>query len=167
MCTKEVKEYVILRMTNSTPKEDKIASKVIKKVWLILKKHITSFFDICLHNKHHSQYFKLSIFCALPKSGKKICSEPKSYCLIALLLYLEKVQKRVVVRQFIIFVFKIKLFSNLYFGTISGRFALNAAATFTHNVEKAMHKKNVLTALTFDIKSAFDNISKNKLIKQL
>ena len=30
-----------------------------------------------------------------------------------------------------------------------------------------MHKKNVLTALTFDIKSAFDNISKNKLIKQL
>ena len=53
MCTKEEVEYAISQMGNSSARKDKIPPRVIKKAWPILKKHITSFFDMCLHNRHY------------------------------------------------------------------------------------------------------------------
>lgn len=47
---------------------------------------------------------------------------------------------------------------------VTRRFAVDAADTFTHNVEQAMQQKNVVTALAFDVKGASDNVSKVKLI---
>lgn len=72
-----------------------------------------------------------------------------------------------VTRQLSIFVLKVKLLSNLYFGAIFGRSAIDVAATLTHDIEKTMQEQNVITALAFNIKSAFNNISKNKLLKGL
>ena len=70
-------------------------------------------------------------------------------------------------RRLSTFALKARFFSNLYFGAIPGRSVVDATATLTHDVEKAMQKQNVVTALAFDIKGAFDNVSKNKLIKRL
>lgn len=167
MCNEEEAEYAISRMGNSSAGEDEIPPGVIKKAWPVLKKHITSFFGMCLRNGHHPQCFKSAILCALPKPEKKIRSEPKSYRLIALLSCLGKVLERVVARRLSTFTLKAKLFSNLHFGAIPGRSAVDAAATLTHDVEKAMQQQNVVTALAFDIKVAFDNVSKDKLIKRL
>ena len=167
MCTKEEVEYAISRIGNSSAGEDKIPPGIIKKAWPVLKKHITSFFGMCLHNGHHPQCFKSAILCALLKPGKRIRSEPRSYRLIALLSCLGKVLQRVVARRLSTFALKAKVFSNLHFGAIFSRSAVDAAATFTHDVKKAMQQQNVVTALAFNIKDAFDNVSKNKLIKRL
>lgn len=75
--------------------------------------------------------------------------------------------ERVVARQLGIFVLKTKLFSNLHFRAVPGRSAVDATATLTHDVKKAMEEKNVVSALAFDIKEAFDNVSRNRLIKRL
>lgn len=80
MCTKEKVEYAILQMGNSSTKKNKIPSGVIKKVWPVLKKHITGFFGMCLYIRHYLQYVKSAIFCALPKPGKKIRSKLRSDC---------------------------------------------------------------------------------------
>ena len=121
MCTEGEVEYAIPRMGNSSAGEDEIPPWVIKKAWPVLKKHITSFFGVCLHNGHHPQCFRSAILCALPKPGKRIRSEPRSYRLIALLSCLGKVLERVVARRLSTFALKVKLFSNLHFGAIPGR----------------------------------------------
>lgn len=122
---------------------------------------------MCLNIGHHPQCFKSAILCALPKPGKRIRSEPRSYRLIALLVCLGKVLAGVVARRLGIFALKAKLFSNLHFGAVPGRSAVDAAVTLTHDVEKAMEEKNVVSALAFDIKGVFDNVSRNRLIKRL
>ena len=44
---------------------------------------------------------------------------------------------------------------------------MDAAATLTHDVEKTFANKDILTALAFDIKGAFDRVSKTRLVQRL
>lgn len=138
MCNEKEKEYAISRIGKSSTGEDEIPLGVIKKAWPVPKNHITSFFGMCLHNGHNPQCFKSAILCTLPKPGKRICSEPRSYRLIALLSCLGKVLETVVARQLSTFALKAKLYSNLHFGAIPGRSAVDATATLTHDVKKAI-----------------------------
>lgn len=57
--------------------------------------------------------------------------------------------------------------SPLHFGAIARRSAVDAAATLTHDVEKAWQEGEVLTALAFDIKGAFDTVTEKRLIARL
>ncbi len=59
------------------------------------------------------------------------------------------------------------LINLLHFGTIAGRSGVDAAATLTHDIEKAFQNQEVLTALAFDIKGAFDRVSEARLTKRL
>lgn len=54
-----------------------------------------------------------------------------------------------------------------HFGAISGWLAVNATCTLIYNIEKAWEKKEILTALAFDIKEAFDTIMEKRLTKCL
>lgn len=44
---------------------------------------------------------------------------------------------------------------------------MNAIATLMDNIKKAIGEKNVVFVLAFDIKRAFDNVSRIRLIKRL
>ncbi len=59
------------------------------------------------------------------------------------------------------------LISPLYFGDIAGRSTVGAAATLTHDIEKTFQNQEVVTALAFDIKGAFDRVSEARLTKKL
>ena len=128
----------------------------------MLQKQIILFFGMCLSIGHHPQCFKTAIFYALQKPGQRVRSEPRTYRLIALLSCLGKVLERLVARRLSTFTLKSGLFSSLHFGAINRRSAVDAAATFTHNVEKTMQQKNVVTALAFDVKGASNNMSREK-----
>lgn len=52
-------------------------------------------------------------------------------------------------------------------GAITGNSAVDAAATLTHDVERAFGNKEILTALAFDIKGAFDCATEKQLMKRL
>lgn len=72
-----------------------------------------------------------------------------------------------IVGQLDTFTFKAKFFRKLHFKATFGKSAVDIVAILTHNIEKTMYKQNIANALIFDIKSAFNNIFKNKLIKRL
>ncbi len=59
------------------------------------------------------------------------------------------------------------LISLLHFGAIAGRSAVDAAATLTHDIEKAFQNQEVITELAFDIKGALDRVSEARLTKRL
>lgn len=44
---------------------------------------------------------------------------------------------------------------------------MDATSTLTHNVEKAFQDQDVVTALAFNIKRAFDRVIEARLIKRL
>lgn len=62
------------------------------------------------------------------------------------------------------------MWSQMYhgqFGGIPGRSTADAILTFVHDIETAWRHGKVVTALTFDIKGAFDHVSHAGLIKTL
>lgn len=101
------------------------------------KKEITYLFQAYLEEDYHPYVFKNATLSILLKPGRRFRSLPQSYCLIALLSCLDKVLERVVARRLAHLALKYKLFSSLHFGAIPRRFAVDATATLTHNVEKA------------------------------
>ncbi len=62
---------------------------------------------------------------------------------------------------------KNEFISSLHFEAIPGQSAVDAAAILTHDVENTFANKDILTALAFDIKGAFDRVSKTRLIQRL
>ncbi|KAG9029383.1 hypothetical protein FS837_003568, partial [Tulasnella sp. UAMH 9824] len=62
------------------------------------------------------------------------------------------------------------MWSQLYhgqFGGIPGRSTADAILTFVHDIETAWCHGKAVTALTFDVKGAFDHVSHAGLIKTL
>lgn len=62
---------------------------------------------------------------------------------------------------------KIPTYKPIHFGAIPGRSAIDAACTLTHDIERAWGQEDTLTALAFDIKGAFDAITKERLTERL
>ena len=74
---------------------------------------------------------------------------------------------QVVARRLAHLALKYRLFSPLHFGATPRQSAVDAAATLTHDVEKAFQDQEVMTALAFDIKGAFDKVTDSRLVKRL
>ncbi len=146
---------------------DKTPLFVIKKAWPVYMEQITLLFQLCLQEEYQTFAFKNAILCVLPKPEKQPRHLPRSYCLIALLSCLGKVLERIVAWRLADIALKSRLLSLLHFGAIPGRSAVDAVATLTYDVERAWENHEVLTALAFDIKGAFDTVTKEKLTNRL
>lgn len=116
---------------------------------------------------YHPQVFKTATLCALPKPGKRSRSLPCFYRLIALLFCLGKALERIVSRRLSHMALKYKSFSPFHFGATPHRSAVNAAATLTHNIEKAFFDKEIMNAIAFDIKKACDRVTDRRLVQRL
>lgn len=55
----------------------------------------------------------------------------------------------------------------MHFGAIARRLADDVAATLVHDIERTWDQKEVLSALAFDIKCAFDTVTEKRLSKRL
>lgn len=62
---------------------------------------------------------------------------------------------------------KSRIISPLHFGAIPDQSAVDVACTLTHNVERTWEQENILTALPFDIKGTFDEVTKKRLTERL
>lgn len=166
-CSLQEVKSAVFHAGNTSPGPDNIPSSVIKRAWPIYSVEITGFFQVCLEEGHHPLAFKNATLCALPKPGKRPRSLPRSYRLIALLSCFGKILERIVAKRLGNIALTHRLISSLHFGAISGRSSVDAASTLTHDVEKAFEKNQVLTALAFDIKGAFDRVTAKRLVKRL
>lgn len=146
---------------------DEIPPKIIKKAWPMVNEETILLFQLFVDEGHHPLAFKTAIFCVLPKPGLRPKHLLCSYWLIALLSCLGKGLKKVIARRLSKNAIKTRLVSPIHFGAIARNLAVNAAATLIHNVEKAWQDSEIFTALVFDIKGAFDTITKKRLTTYL
>ena len=160
-CTVNEIEAAIFQARNTFPGSDEISPLVIKRAWPIYKEEIIRLFQMCLEVGYPPQVFKTA------KPGKRSHLFPQSYRLIALLSCLEKTLERIVARRLSYTALKYKLFSPFHFGATPRRSAVDAAATLTHDIEKAFFDKEIMSALAFDIKEAFDKVTDGRLVIRL
>ena len=166
-CTWQEVEKAVFSTGNTSAGMDEILPMIIKKAWPVLKEEITLLFQQCLDERHHPLAFKTAILCALPKPGLRPKHLPHSYRLIALLSCLGKALEKVIARKLSEIAIRTRLVSPIHCGAIARRSAVDAAATLTHDVERAWQDSEILTALAFDIKGAFDTITEKRLTARL
>lgn len=124
---------------------------------------ITLLFQLCLEERYYPTIFKTAILFALSKLENRPKYLSQSYHFIALLFCLKKVLKKIIDQRLGDIALKFRLVNSAYFDTILGRSVVDLAYTLTYNVKRAWEKKKVLTALTFDIKRAFDIVIEIRL----
>lgn len=166
-CTWQEVEKAVFSMGNISAGMDEIPPVIIKKACPMVKEDITLLFQLCLDEGHQPLAFKTAILCALPKPGPRSKHLPRFYWLIALLSCLGKALEKVIARRLSEIAIRTRLISPIHFGAIARHSAVDAAATLTHDVEKAWQDRDVLTALAFDIKGAFDTFTGKKLTARL
>lgn len=158
-CTLEEVEKAVFSTDNTSAGMDETTSMIIKEIWPVIKEEITLLFQLCLNERHHPLAFQTAIFCALPKPRLRPKHLPCSYRLIVLLLCLRKALEKVIARKLNEIAIRTRRISIIHPGAIARRSAVDAAATFTYDVEKALEDSKLLTALAFDIKGAFDTFT--------
>ena len=103
----------------------------------------------------------------IPKTGKRDLIDISSWRPIALLSYLGKGLKRLLVRKIALKTVRYQVIAKTHFGALPKRSATDLVACFISDVEEALDKGKSVAALFLDIKGAFDTVTYTKLLGRL
>ncbi|KAE8258688.1 hypothetical protein A4X13_0g1519, partial [Tilletia indica] len=139
---------------------DEIPFRALRAAWPILEERLFIFFAEALKVGWHPRPFRRATLVVLPKAGKRDLSKPRSYRLIALLPTLGKVLEKVVAARLAELGSRHGWIAAEQFGSVPGRSTSDAALTMVHDVEAGWtHAKPLITsALTFDVRGAYDSV---------
>lgn len=85
----------------------------------------------------------------------------------SIIICLGKALERIITRRLIYIALKCKLFSLLHFSAISCCSVVDAATTFTYNIEKVFQDREIIITLALVIKKAFDRVMDSWFVKRL
>ena len=117
----------------------------------------------CANAGYHPQVWRKTVAVALRKPKKPDYSNPHAYHLIQSEECLGKVLESVVACRLSHMIHEHNLVPATQFGGHPGSSTVDAALTFTHDIEAAHNHGLVTTSLTIDIKGFFDYVNHNKL----
>lgn len=162
---------IIQAIRRTTPKKAPEADEITN---LVLKEasHNQLFMEVlyCLYNaslqlQYCPEHFKESITVILPKLGKGDYTEPKFYRSIALLNTLGKIIESIIAtRTSYLVESTLRIMPDSHLGGRKLRSTENTVYLLLERIASSFECKNdVVTALSMDIKGAFDNISRPRL----
>jgi hypothetical protein len=108
-----------------------------------------------------------AILVAIPKTGNRDKSNPRSYRLITLLSVLGKGLERLIARRLAWAAIRENLIHPQQFGALPGRSATDLITAVIHDVEETLLRGKVASMLTLDIKGAFDAVLPGRLVRRL
>src|SRR5205085_8862514 len=103
----------------------------------------------------------------IKKNGKPDYSTPKAYHPISLLNCLGKISERIMATRLAYIVEKHHLLHNLQIGGRPKRSAADPAMFLTTKIDEANKKNMITSTLCIDIKGAFDNVFKKRLLQRM
>jgi hypothetical protein len=140
---------------------------VWKKGWKYTSKIIVRIFEASLELGYYPTRWKTASIAALLKPGKPDYSTPTAYRPISLLNTLGKPLEGVVARRLSLYAEKYGLLPDTQFGGRPGRSTEQALLILASTIDKALRKSKVLTLVAFDLKGAFNAVSKDSLDSRL
>jgi ribonuclease HI/endonuclease/exonuclease/phosphatase family metal-dependent hydrolase len=165
--TRHEVEQAMLHAKNTAPGEDEIAPNVYKRAWPFVGELITRFFQVCLRRGYHPKPFRSARICVINKTGNRDRHSPRSYRLISLLSVLGKGLERIVARRLSWVATTKRIIPKRYYGAVPVRSASDLLTDFMDEVETKQAAGHAVSALTIDIKGAFDAVLPGRLVQRL
>jgi len=159
----EVRRAIFAPNQHKAPGPSQVNYVALRWAWSADPVPIFLLISKCADAGYHPQVWRKTVAVALHKPKKPDYSNPRAYRLIQLEECLGKVLESVIARRLSHMIHEHNLVPATQFGGRPGSLTVDAALTFTHDIEAACNHGLVTTSLTIDIKGFFDYVNHNKL----
>ncbi|KFM81176.1 putative RNA-directed DNA polymerase from transposon BS, partial [Stegodyphus mimosarum] len=159
----ELRTAICSLRVNSSEGPDGIPNKTLKL--LPVKKHslLLSTFNFVWNYSQFLSSWKHSIIIPIPKPGKDL-SSPSSYRPICLSSCLGKLFEKLVKNRLSWAFENFKIYNPHLYGFRSNSSAIDIVLFLTFDIQDALHNKKEISAIFFDLKSAFGSVNPRALL---
>ncbi len=142
---------------------------VWNKLWPVISSHVVSLFQISLDKGILPSQWKEAKIIPVRKPGKLIrdYTLPSAYRLISLLCTLGKKLESIIATRIYYMIEENGLLPSNHFGARKRRSAVQALIILQEQKWKTWRGKKILSLVSFDIKGAYNRVSKEQLIERL
>jgi hypothetical protein len=140
---------------------------VWKQLWSAAKERVLHLFHTSLSEGRLPDQWRAAKIIPLKKPGKDDYKKAKSWRPISLLSMLDKILEAVVADRISYAAETYGLLPTNHFGARKRRSAEQALLLFQEQVYKAWRNRKVVSLVSFDVKGAYNGVSKDRLLQRL
>lgn len=149
---------------NKAPGPDRINFKCIQQAYSAVPHHFNAFYKATMTAGYHPHIWREATIVIIKKPNKPDHSIPKAYRPVSLLNCLGKVLEKIMATRLAYLAERYGLLHQWQIGGRPKRSAVDACMLVASIVDEAKRKGKVVSALFMDVKGAFDNVSKDRLM---
>ena len=163
---KELEDYISTLPSDKTTGEDEVHNQFLKHLPTPKKQELLGIINRSWRNSEIPNTWKNALIIPIGKAGKDP-TKPESYRPISLLSCLSKLMEKMVNSRLTWFVEENKILSTTQCGFRKKRSTEDLLVKLEHQVRTTLVNKNIMIAVFFDLKQAFDTISHDHLLLKL
>ena len=146
------------------PGPDGLGFECLKRAYTAIPDYFHSLYEVLLRAGYHPQAWREATIVIIKKNGKPDYSAPKAYRPISLLNCLGKIAEKIMATRLAYMAERHSLLHHLQIGGRPKRSAVNAAMYLTTKIDEANKRNKTTSTLCIDVKGAFDNVYKDRLL---
>jgi ribonuclease HI len=160
----EIKTAIFTSANRKAPGPDGITFLCLRHAYQAASRYFNSFYAALGETGYHPIGWRQATTVVIPKPGKPDYTIPKAHRPIALLNCMGKILEKMMATRLTYYAETYNLLHTDQIGGRQQRSAIDAALALTHEIEVARHSKLVTSVLFMDVKGAFDNVSRPRLL---
>ena len=160
----EIQKAIFTSAPNKAPGPDGLQFLYLRHAYRAIPTYFNDLFSTLGSVGYHPKCWRQATTVIIPKNNKPDYCNPKAYRPIALLNCLGKVLEKLMASRLS---YMSEVHDLLHHDQIGGRpqrSAIDAAMALAHEVETGHHNGEVTSVLLMDVRGAFDNVSKTRLL---
>ena len=162
---REVEQAILTSAPNKAPGPDGITFACLRQAYQAIPAWFNSLFREVLNQGYHPRCWREATGAIVPKPNKPDYTQVKAYRIVALLNCLGKIAEKLVAQRLADLCEDFGLLHKDQMGGRRHRSAQDAIMALVHDVELGWKQGLTSSALFLDVKGAFDNVSKVRLIE--
>jgi ribonuclease HI len=163
----EIRKSITTSHPHKAPGPDGLSFSLLQRAYEYIPETFHSIYRALLHYGYHPRCWRQATVAIIRKPGKPDYSTPKAYRPISLLNCLGKISEKLMATRLTYLSESLGLLHHEQMGGRPGRSAVDAALLLTNIVDNSRHRRHTVTALFMDVKGAFDNVAKARLLHTL
>ena len=164
---KEIRDAIMSSSSTKAPGPDGLGFECLKKAYAAIPEYFHALFEVLIRAGYHPKIWREATIAIIKKSGKPDYSAPKAYRPISLLNCLGKISEKIMATRLAHMAERYNLLHRLQIGGRPKRSAVDAAMFLTTRIDEANKKGKTTSTLCIDVKGAFDNVYKDRLIQTM
>ena len=153
--------------SNKALSPDGLGFEPLKIAYAAIPEYFHSLFEVLIRAGYHPKIWGEATIVSIEKAGKPNYSAPEAYRPISLLNCLGKISQKIMATRLTHMAERYHLLDRLQIGGRPKRLAVDAAMYLATLIDEGNRKGKTTSTLCIDVKGAFDNMFKERLLHRM